>query len=95
MFNICISDIGRGIKCTLSRFAGNAKLSGALDTTEVRDATQRDLDKFEKWVHVNLMRYNNISARCCAWVGTISDMSYTLGEELIESSGELLSGKQR
>ena len=35
----------------------SAKLSGAADTTEVRNSTQRDLDSFEEWDHVNLMRF--------------------------------------
>ena len=89
------------MKCTLSRFAGNTKQSvhliqsGALDTTEVRGATQRDLNKLEKWVYVSLVSFNSLCVRCCTWVGTIPDVSYTLGEELIESSGELISGKQR
>lgn len=44
LFNIYNSDTDKGIKFTLSKFAGGTELSGAADRAEGRDGSQRDLE---------------------------------------------------
>ena len=62
VFNISISDLDNGIECTLSKFANDIKLSGAVRKTEGRDVVQKDLDKIEMWFPLNLMRLGK--AKC-------------------------------
>ncbi|PKU47391.1 rna-directed dna polymerase from mobile element jockey-like [Limosa lapponica baueri] len=59
---VLLNNINSGIKCTLSKFADNTKMSDVIDMPEGQDANQRHVDKLEKWACVNIMRYNK--AKC-------------------------------
>ena len=46
--NILVGNMHSGTERTLSKFANDTKLSGAVDTIEGKDAIQRDLDTLKK-----------------------------------------------
>jgi len=49
-FSIFINDLTDGVECTLNNSAEDTKMGGVAYTSEGCSATQRDLDRLEKWL---------------------------------------------
>ena len=62
------------------------KLCGAVDMLERRYAIQRDVDSLEKWVCVNLVKFNKAKCKALHTGRGNPKHKYRLGDEWIESS---------
>ena len=85
LFSIFTNDSETRIKCTLSKFADDTKLSGAANMPKGWDAFQRDLDKLENWACVNLMRFSQGQVQGPAPGSGQPPHQYRLGDNELES----------
>ena len=99
IFNIFIHDIDSGVERTLSKFADDSKLLGAVNTQKGWDAIQRGLERLEQWAQKNLMRFKRAKCKVLHLGQGNIYSQYKLGDESIEHGpegkdlGVLMDGK--
>ncbi|PKU41194.1 rna-directed dna polymerase from mobile element jockey- hypothetical protein [Limosa lapponica baueri] len=86
--SIFVGDMDSGIECTLSMFANDTNLCGAINTLEGRDAIQRNVDRLERWACANLMKFNKAKCKVLHMGQENPKHKDRLGGEWIESSPE-------
>ena len=59
-------------ECTLSKFADDTKMCGAVETPEEQDVIQRDLDRLKQWAQESIMRFSKAK---CTWIMAIPTTS--------------------
>ena len=86
LFSVFINDLDKGIECTLSKFANNTKLGGAVDSLESREALQRDLDRLESWAITNHMKFNKSKCQILHLGMGNPGYTYKVVDERLQSS---------
>ncbi|GAB0201265.1 mitochondrial enolase superfamily member 1 [Grus japonensis] len=85
-WDIFAGDMASGIEYTLSKFVDDTKLSGVVGTLEGSDAIQMDLDRLERWVYANFMKFNKAKYKVLHMDRGDPKHGYRLSNECIESS---------
>jgi len=86
LFSIFFRGTDSGIECILRKFADKSKLSSEVDTLEGRNIIPGDLDRLERWAHVNVMQFNKAKCNLLHLSRGNTKHRYSLGNEGIKST---------
>ncbi|PKU38893.1 rna-directed dna polymerase from mobile element jockey-like [Limosa lapponica baueri] len=86
LFSAFISNLGAGLERSISSFAEDTKLEGAVDSLEGQEALQRDLDILEHWAMINGMKFNKPKCQILHLGQSNAGRKYKMAEEWLESS---------
>jgi len=81
-----MNNLGAGVASTISKFTGDTKLGGAVDSLKGQRALQRDLSRLEPWATINGMKFIKSKCQILHLGQTNAGHKYKLGEEWLESS---------
>ncbi|KAJ7408803.1 rna-directed dna polymerase from mobile element jockey-like [Willisornis vidua] len=82
LFNIFTSGADSGIKCTLSKFADDSRMSNVVDFSDEWDDIQRNLYRLDEWTHKNLININKAKCKVLHVGGDNLQYQYKLGGEM-------------
>ena len=88
LFNVLVDDWDEEIGCTLSKFADGTKLSGTTDKLERGNAMQMGLDRLERRVPANLVKFNKTKCKVLHLDWSDPKHGYRLSGEWFGSTSE-------
>uniref|UniRef100_A0A7M4E049 Reverse transcriptase domain-containing protein n=1 Tax=Crocodylus porosus TaxID=8502 RepID=A0A7M4E049_CROPO len=86
LFNIFISDLDKGVKTTLFKFADDTKVWRDVGTLEGRNRLQSDLDRLQGWADENRMGFNTDKCKVMHLGRESQHYTYRLGNSLLVSA---------
>jgi len=98
LFNVFVNFLDAGVEYTFNKYIDDTKLGGAVDSLEVQELLQRDLDRLEHWTIINGMKFNKSKCPILHLEPSNTRHKYKLGERWLEQSckkGSVGPGQQQ